>query len=310
MSRRPSSDTGAKPDAERIAARVDAQLRKAIEERLAPGLYLVATPIGNLGDISLRAIVALASADVVFCEDTRRARKLLSHFGVARDVQVYEEHNAERVRPRVMEALRGGQSVALISDAGTPLISDPGFKLVRAAAEERISVFAVPGPVAAIAALTVSGLPSDRFLFTGFLPSKSTARRARLGELSCVEASLILYESAGRLSALLEDVEAMLGQRDVAVLREMTKRFEEHLRGTVSQVRSQISDRSLKGEVVVVVGPPADVLVSDERIAQRLDAAMASMSPRDAVQMVAESLGIQRKRVYDVMVGRLPAARR
>jgi len=309
MSRSPSSDTGAKPDAERIAARVDAQLRKTIDEGLATGLYLVATPIGNLGDISLRAIATLAGADAVFCEDTRRARKLLSHFGISREVQVYEEHNAERVRPRVIEALRGGQSVVLISDAGTPLISDPGFKLVRAAAEERIPIFAVPGPVAAVAALTVSGLPSDRFMFSGFLPPKTAARRARLGELASVDASLIFYESAGRLPGFLEDVEAVLGQRDVAVLREMTKRFEEHLRGTVSQVRSQLSGRSLKGEVAVVLGPPADVTVSDELIGQRLDEAMASMSPRDAVKMVAEALGIQRKRVYNVMVERLAGVR-
>jgi len=306
MSRGRNSDAGPTPDIERMSARVDAQLRKASDEGLAPGLYLVATPIGNLGDISLRAIVALACANAVFCEDTRRARKLLSHFGIAREVQVYEEHSAERVRPRIMEILRGGQSVALISDAGTPLISDPGFKLVRAAVQEGITVFAVPGPVAAVAALTVSGLPSDRFLFAGFLPPKTAARRERLSALASVDASLILYESAGRLPALLGDIEAVLGQRDVAVLREMTKRFEEHLRGTAAAVRSEVCDRSLKGEVAVVVGPPADVIVSDDLIAQRLDAAMASMSPRDAVKMVAEVLGVQRKRVYDVMVLRLP----
>jgi len=306
MSRGRNSDAGPTPDIERMSARVDAQLRKASDEGLAPGLYLVATPIGNLGDISLRAIVALACANAVFCEDTRRARKLLSHFGIAREVQVYEEHSAERVRPRIMEILRGGQSVALISDAGTPLISDPGFKLVRAAVQEGITVFAVPGPVAAVAALTVSGLPSDRFLFAGFLPPKTAARRERLSALASVDASLILYESAGRLPALLGDIEAVLGQRDVAVLREMTKRFEEHLRGTAAAVRSEVSDRSLKGEVAVVVGPPADVIVSDDLIAQRLDAAMASMSPRDAVKMVAEVLGVQRKRVYDVMVLSLP----
>ena len=243
-------------DAARMSARLDAQLRKLINDGVPPGLHIVATPIGNLGDMTLRAIAALACADAVFCEDTRRAHKLLSHFGIAREVQVYEEHRAERVRPRVIEALRAGASVALMSDAGTPLISDPGYKLVRAAVEADIPVFAVPGPVAAVAALTTSGLPSDRFLFAGFLPPKSGARRARLGELASVDASLIFYESAGRLASFLEDVEAVLGPRDVVVSREMTKRFEEHFRGSIGVVRTQLVGRSLKGEVAVVVGRP------------------------------------------------------
>lgn len=309
MSRSRNSEAGCAPDAGRIAARVDAQLRKLIEDGLPPGLYLVATPIGNLGDITLRAIAALACADAVFCEDTRRARKLLSQFGIARDVQVYEEHSAQRVRPRVMEMLRAGRSVALISDAGTPLISDPGFKLVRAAVEQSLAVFSVPGPVAAVAALTVSGLPSDRFVFAGFLPPKSAARRDRLGELAGVDASVVFYESAGRLPAFLEDVEAVLGQRDVAVLRELTKRFEEHLFGTPQTLRTQLADRTLKGEVVVVVGPPKQVSVPDELIGQRLDEAMSSMSPRDAVNLVADMLKIQRKRVYQIMVEKMPDMR-
>lgn len=295
---------GSATDSGGIAARVEAQLRKLIDEGLPAGLHLVATPIGNLGDISLRAIAALACADAVFCEDTRHTRKLLSHFGIERALQVYEEHSAERVRPRVMDMLRAGRSVVLVSDAGTPLISDPGFKLVREVAEEGIGVFAVPGPVAAVTALTVSGLPSDRFLFAGFLPAKSAARRARLDELAAVDASLIFYESAARLPALLEDAGAVLGPRPVAVLRELTKRFEEHLHGTPEELRARLAERAVKGEVVVVVGPPAQVSVSDDVIGQQLEAALLSMSPRDSVKMVADVLGTQRKRVYRIMIER------
>ncbi len=309
MSRCRHSETARGADIARVSARLDAQLRKLIDDGVPPGLHIVATPIGNLGDITLRAIAALVCADNVFCEDTRRAKKLLSHFGIVREVQVYEEHRAERVRPRVIEALRAGQSVALMSDAGTPLISDPGYKLVRSALEADIPVFALPGPAAAVAALTTSGLPSDRFLFAGFLSPKSGARRARLGELASVDASLIFYESAGRLASMLEDVEAELGPRDVVVSREMTKRFEEHIRGGIGAVRTQLVGRSLKGEVTVVVGTRLGDVISDEVIGQQLDELMPSMSARDAVQGVADVLGVQRKRVYKVMVEKLHRAR-
>jgi len=302
-----SNRTGAaSPDPAVAAARVEAQLRKLIDEGLPAGLHLVSTPIGNLGDVTLRAIAALACADAVFCEDTRRARKLLSHFGIERALHVYEDHSAERVRPRVMDMLRAGRSVALMSDAGTPLISDPGFKLVRAAVEERIGVFSVPGPVAAAAALTVSGLPSDKFHFAGFLPAKSVARRDQLGGLAGINASLIFYESPARVPALLEDVGAVLGPRPTAVLRELTKRFEEHLYGTPEELRAQFAEHAVKGEVVVVVGPPLQEVVSDDVIWQRLQAAMVSLSPRDSVNLVAKMLDVQRKRVYQILNERFP----
>ena len=292
------------PDAARIAGRLGAQLDKLLSEGVSPGLHLVATPIGNLGDISLRAIATLASADAVFCEDTRRTLTLLAHYGIARDVQVYEEHSAERLRQRVMAALEAGKSVALVSDAGTPLISDPGFKLVREAVSTGRAVFSVPGPCAAVAALTVSGLATDRFLFAGFLPPKSSARRQRLRELCNVDASLLFYESAGRLMAALEDMEAVLVGRRVALIREMTKRFEEHLLGTPAELRGRLAERTLKGEIVIVAGPPQAVEVGDALIGQHLDETMLVMSPRDAVKLVADMLGVQRKRVYDIMVRR------
>jgi len=286
----------------RLAGRAVSQLDALLRQGLAPGLHIVATPIGNLGDISLRALAALASADHLLCEDTRRARKLLSHYGISRSLRVYEEHNAERVRPQVRTWLQAGHSVALISDAGTPLISDPGFKLVREAVADDVPVFTVPGPVAAVAALTVSGLPSDSFFFAGFLPTKSTARRRRLNELACIDATLIFYESPSRLLALIEDIADMLGERSVTVVRELTKRFETHYRGTATTLVTQLDGQDLKGEVVLLVGPPTQAEVSDALIMQQVEEAMQTMSPRDAVRAVADVLNVQRKRVYDLMV--------
>jgi len=286
----------------RLAGRAVSQLDALLRQGLAPGLHIVATPIGNLGDISLRALAALASADHLLCEDTRRARKLLSHYGISRSLRVYEEHNAERVRPQVRTWLQAGHSVALISDAGTPLISDPGFKLVREAVADDVPVFTVPGPVAAVAALTVSGLPSDSFFFAGFLPTKSTARRRRLNELACIDATLIFYESPSRLLALIEDIADMLGERSVTVVRELTKRFETHYRGTAKTLVTQLDGQDLKGEVVLLVGPPTQAEVSDALIMQQVEEAMQTMSPRDAVRAVADVLNVQRKRVYDLMV--------
>ncbi len=284
--------------ADRAASQLDALLRRGV----APGLHIVATPIGNLGDISLRALAAMASADWLLCEDTRRARKLLSHYGISRELRVYEEHSAERVRPQVMEWLGAGQSVALISDAGTPLISDPGFKLVRDAAALDIPIFTVPGPVAAIAALSVSGLPTDNFFFAGFAPSKAGARRQRLVELAAIDATLVFYESPARLAGLLADMAETLGERHVVIAREMTKRFETHYRGMASALRAQLEGLALKGEIVVLVEPPPKHEVSDELILQRLAGEMGSMSPRDAVREVADVLNVQRRRVYDLMV--------
>jgi len=288
----------------RIGARAVAQLESLLLQGLAAGLHVVATPIGNLGDISLRAMAALACADVVLCEDTRRARKLLTHFGISRDVQVYEEHSAQRVRPHVLAKLRDGKSVALISDAGTPLISDPGFKLVREAIETGIPVFPVPGPVAAVAALSVSGLATDNFYFAGFLPSKSAARKQRLSELSAIDATLILYESPARLVAVVRDIAEVLGPRRLAIMREMTKRFETHYHGTAEELLDVLDGQQLKGEIVLVVAPAHHEGVSDEMILQHLDEAISTMTARDAVKWVADMLNIQRKRVYGLMVGR------
>ncbi|RIA47399.1 16S rRNA (cytidine(1402)-2'-O)-methyltransferase [Dichotomicrobium thermohalophilum] len=287
----------------RISRRTDSQLEALLNQGLAPGLHIVATPIGNLGDISLRALAALASADRLLCEDTRRARKLLSHYGISRDLRVYEEHSAERIRPYVLEWLRAGEAVALISDAGTPLISDPGYKLVRDAVEAGVPVHTVPGPVAAVAALTVSGLPTDSFFFAGFLPPRAAARRQRLSELAGVEATLIFYESAARLMSVLRDIADTLGERKVTIVREITKRFETHYRGTAEALLAELEGPALKGEIVVLVEPPTTQgEVSDELILQQLEQATRTMSPRDAVRWVADVLNVQRKRVYDLMV--------
>ena len=286
----------------RVAQRVAGQLEPLLSQGLAPGLHIIATPIGNLGDITLRALAALASADRVLCEDTRRARKLLSHYGISRELGVYEEHRAERIRPRVLGWLRAGESVGLISDAGTPLISDPGFKLVRDALAEDIPVFTAPGPVAAIAALTISGLPTDSFFFAGFLPAKSAGRKKRLSELAAIEATLIFYESPSRVTAVLSDISEMLGERTVAIMREVTKRFETRYQGTARALCQEFEGKGLKGELVLMVEAPAGSEITDAMIVRHVEQAMQTMSPRDAVRWVADVLDVQRKRVYNLMV--------
>ena len=276
--------------------------KPAPQAALAPGLYLVATPIGNLADISLRAIEVLDRASLVACEDTRTTRKLLTAHGIAAKLTAYHEHNAARVRPRLMERLECGEAVALVSDAGTPLISDPGYKLVAAAAEAGVAVTAVPGASAGLAALTVSGLPSDRYFFAGFLPNKSAARRRALAELVPVPASLVIYESARRLPAALADMAEVLGPRPAAVARELTKLHEEVRRGTLAALAEHYGSAGPpKGEVVVVIGPPGlDVAValSAEALDARLRAALGRESLRDAVAAVAEATGLPRKQIY------------
>ncbi len=269
---------------------------------LAPGLYLVATPIGNLADISLRAIEVLGQAGLVACEDTRTTRKLLTAHGIAAKLTAYHEHNAARVRPRLMERLECGEAVALVSDAGTPLISDPGYKLVAAAAEAGVAVTAVPGASAGLAALTVSGLPSDRYFFAGFLPNKSAARHRALAELVPVPASLVIYESARRLPAALADMAEVLGPRPAAVARELTKLHEEVRRGTLAALAEHYQQAGPpKGEVVVVIGPPdADTATapSAEALDTHLRAALGRESLRDAVAAIAEATGLPRKQIY------------
>lgn len=223
---------------------------------LETGLYLVATPIGNLGDVTLRALEVLAAADIVACEDTRVTRTLLSRYGIARRTTTYHEHNADIAGPKLIEALSGGRSVALVSDAGTPLVSDPGFRLVQAALEGGHKVVPVPGASAVAAALAASGLPTDTFLFAGFLPSRDGQRRSRLRELAKVPATLVFFESPHRLGAALRAMAEELGMRDAAVCRELTKRFEEIRRGALETLAAYYEAGETKGEIVVCVAPP------------------------------------------------------
>ena len=278
--------------------------------RLAAGLYIVATPIGNLRDISLRALDVLAAADVVACEDTRVTEKLMSRYGLAGQRLPYHEHNAERMRPLLIEKLKAGAVVALVSDAGTPLISDPGFQLVRAAIAEGIAVTTLPGASAALAALVLSGLPSDRFFFQGFLPPKEAARRRVLGEIAHLRATLIVYETGPRLAATLADMAAVLGDRPAAVARELTKLYEELRRGGLADLAAHYAAAGApKGEIVIVVGgvdeaaSRAAVAVSDADIDAALEAALATMSVKDASAAVAEATGRSRRDVYQRALG-------
>ncbi|MGV1013571.1 MAG: 16S rRNA (cytidine(1402)-2'-O)-methyltransferase [Methyloceanibacter sp.] len=287
----------------RTVTRASEVLAELIARPLAPGLYLVATPIGNLGDISLRALAVLTRADLIAAEDTRHSKKLLSHFGVGGKLTPYHEHNAERERPRLLARLRVGQVVALISDAGTPLISDPGYRLVREALDEGLMVTSVPGPSAALAALTSSGFPTDTFLFAGFLPVKSGPRRTRLAELAMVPSTLIFFDTAPRLTKSLADMAEVLGPREASIARELTKLHETVMRGRLDQLAAGLANQeTLKGELVVVVAPPspAETEISDEKIVAQLTEALATQSFRDAVREVTETLGVKRTRVYDL----------
>ncbi len=278
-------------------------LADLIERPLPPGLYLVATPIGNLGDISLRALAVLARANLIAAEDTRHSKKLLSHFGIQAELTPYHEHNAERERPRLLARIRAGFSVALIADAGTPLISDPGYKLVREALDQGLAVTSIPGASAALAALTSSGLPTDTFLFAGFLPPKSGPRGTRLAELKGVPATLIFFETGPRLAKSLTDMAEVLGPREVAVCKELTKLHETVTRGRLDTLKLATANKETpKGEFVVVVAPPTaeESAVSDEKIVSALKEALATQSFRDAVRGVTAALGVSRTRVYDL----------
>jgi 16S rRNA (cytidine1402-2'-O)-methyltransferase len=271
---------------------------RAMTEPLAPGLHIVATPIGNLGDLSPRAADTLRRADRILVEDTRVTGKLLAHIGAKTPMTRYDDHTGEKERSAIVERL-GTEAVALVSDAGTPLISDPGYKLVRAARAAGHAVHTVPGPCAAIAALTLAGLPTDRFLFAGFLPAKAKARADAITELAAVRATLILYESGPRLGDTLLALSAGLGDREGAVARELTKLHEECVIGTLSQLAARYADAPPKGEIVIVVGPPiAEEMASDEQIDRLLDAALQRLSPSRAAAEVAEQLSIPRKRAY------------
>ncbi|MFM2042705.1 MAG: rRNA ((1402)-2-O)-methyltransferase [Pseudomonadota bacterium] len=269
--------------------------------RKPPGLYIVATPIGNAGDITLRALDTLKGVDAIACEDTRVTSKLLGRYGIRTTLLPYHDHNAATMRPRILARVAGGQAVALVSDAGTPLISDPGYKLVRDAAAAGLPVTHLPGASAALTALVLSGLPSDRFLFAGFLPSKQGARRTELEGLKPVQATLVLYESAQRLADLLADAADILGGREAAVARELTKMFEEVRRGTLPDLAAHYAAAGPpKGEVVVVIAPPpaGEAATEAADLDRLLRDALKTMSVRDAAASVATATGQPRKAVY------------
>ncbi|MCA1405639.1 16S rRNA (cytidine(1402)-2'-O)-methyltransferase [Ensifer sp. IC3342] len=274
---------------------------------LEPALYLVATPIGNLADITLRALETLAGADVLACEDTRVTRVLLDRYGIVNRPLSYHEHNADEAGPRLLAALGEGKSVALVSDAGTPLVSDPGYRLAQLAIEAGHRVVPIPGASAPLAALVGSGLPSDAFLFAGFLPVKDKARRDRLGELAAVPATLLFFESPHRIAATLAAAADVLGtERKAAVCRELTKAFEEFRRGTLGELRSFYADgANVKGEIVLVVGPPeAKPVPKDADVDALLSALAHDMPMGKAATEAARRTGLPRKELYDRLLAR------
>jgi 16S rRNA (cytidine1402-2'-O)-methyltransferase len=268
--------------------------------RLAPGLYLVATPIGNLGDITLRALQALAGADLIACEDTRVTRKLLDRYAIGTPLTPYHDHNAAKARPGLLRRLAEGAAIALVSDAGTPLISDPGYKLVRVAQAAGHLVTALPGASAVLTALTVAGLPTDQFFFAGFLPPKQATRRARIAELATVPATLVLFESGPRIAAALADLGAGLGaNREAALCRELTKLHEEIRRGELASLANACAGGELRGEIVVVIAPPqtpAEMGAAESE--GLLRDALARLSLKDAVAEVAQLTGRRRREIY------------
>jgi 16S rRNA (cytidine1402-2'-O)-methyltransferase len=270
-----------------------------MSETLSPGLYIVATPIGNLSDLSPHAASILSAADLIAVEDSRVTAKLLNHLGIKRPMTPYHDHNADRMRPELV-AQMADKAIALVSDAGTPLISDPGYKLVRDARAAGRDVHTAAGPCAAIAALTLAGLPTDRFLFLGFLPPKSGARASAIAEIAQVKATLILYESGPRLGAALAALHQGLGNREAAVVREISKKFEETVTGTLSELAARYADAPPKGEIVIVVGPPGEAEPPGEAdVDAALREAMARLSVSRAAAEVAQSLGLPRRDVYE-----------
>jgi len=266
---------------------------------LEPGLYIVATPIGNLSDLSLRAADILRRADVIAVEDSRVTGKLLNHLGIKRPMTPYHDHVAESVRPALV-ARMANEAIALVSDAGTPLISDPGFKLVRDARAAGHAVTTIPGPCAAIAALTLAGLPTDRFLFAGFLPVKEKARAEAIAEIAAVRATLVFYESGPRLAATLSALAAQLGDREAAVAREISKMFEECVTGTLSALAQRYTDAPPKGEIVIIVGPPvpAEAIADTDTIDAALRDALSRLPPAKAVGEVSKALKADRQALY------------
>lgn len=284
-------------DAASLTKAVGAMLGRELAGPAPPGLHIVATPIGNLADISLRALAVLVRADHILCEDTRHSQKLLTAYGIRGRLSPYHDHNAASQRPKILDWLEGGAVVALISDAGTPLIADPGYKLVRAALDAGHEVHAVPGPCAAIAALSVSGLATDAFHFAGFLPPKQTARRRRLDELATVPATLVLYEAPQRLGQTLDDLGAVMAGREVVIAREITKRFEEVIRG-VLPLNTGADAEEIRGEIVLLIGPPEAREPAEDDIRDAVSDALRRLSLRDAVDEVTRTLRVPRRTVY------------
>lgn len=268
---------------------------------LAPGLYIVATPIGHLADISLRALATLAGADLIACEDTRITRRLLSHYAIACPLLSYHEHNAAQMRPRLLDELGSGRAIALVSDAGTPLISDPGYRLVREACAAGHRVIPIPGASAPLAALAAAGLPTDRFFFEGFLPPRQAARRARIDALAEIPATLVLFETGPRLAAALADLAGGLGPRDAAICRELTKLHEEVRRGDlVTLAQHYAQGGEIRGEFVIVVAPPLDQeqAIDAAQVDDALREALATASLKDAVATVSAATGQPRRLIY------------
>lgn len=267
------------------------------DDKLTAGLYIVATPIGNLGDITLRAVDILQRCDGIACEDTRVTGKLCKHLGISKPLWRYDDHAGEKDRARLLESMRD-RAVALVSDAGTPLVSDPGYRLVREAREAGIAVTSLPGPCAAVVGLTLSGLPNDRFLFAGFLPSKEKARRETLEELEDLEATLVFYETGPRLVKSLNAIGKALPGRQIAIGRELTKMHEECRTGASAELIEHYSDHPPKGEIVLLVAPPPDVVVDPANAEEMLREALTTMKPSQAVASVAKATGVDRKDLY------------
>lgn len=275
-----------------------AALQRLSMKPLGCGLHLVATPIGNLADITLRALHVLAKADVIYCEDTRTSSRLVQHYGIQVPLRAFHEHNETVEQPAIVAQLREGRCIALISDAGMPLVSDPGFKLVRACAEEGLTVTCIPGPSAVLTALVTAGLPTDQFTFSGFLPPKQAARRSRLSGLKSIRGTLVFFEAPQRTAEALADMAEVLGERSGTVARELTKLHEEIARGSLHELARSFRNHDLKGEVVIVVGPPGEEIASDEDIIRGLQQALTGMRLKDAAAAVADALGVPKSRVY------------
>ena len=270
-------------------------------KQLTPGIYVISTPIGNLGDITLRALETLRSVAVIYCEDTRVTSKLLRHFGIRKQLMRYDDHQGDKIRPQILEAAKKGQAIGLVSDAGTPLLSDPGFKLVKEAAALGIKVIPIPGVSSITTALSVGGVPPYPFTFHGFLPAQKNARLEKFQSLSTWRTTHVFFERASRLPATLAEIAPILTSCNVAIGRELTKRFEEVMQGTLHEIQEQIAARPpLKGEIVLMLHQPHEAIVSDDRIVQYLIAARKTQSLKAAVAETAEALALSRRRVYQI----------